>query len=130
MRSRAFDDEAPNAQTGTACGERSFLHGLTGSSSTTSMRGNTVWSRSADGRTLRTLEILDAKWCAPLGPEALQDALVGRRVERLARRGKYLIWEASDEVFLLMHLRMTGTILYDAPAGALYTRVRLALDDG
>jgi len=93
----------------------------------------TIRSRLAplvEGRTLRALEILDAKWCAPLAPEALQDALVGRRVQRLGRRGKYLIWAASEEVFLLMHLRMTGTILYDAPPDARYTRVRLALDDG
>jgi formamidopyrimidine-DNA glycosylase len=81
-------------------------------------------------RTLRALDVLDAKWCEPLAPQALQDALVGRPVERLGRRGKYLVWEASDEVFLLMHLRMTGTLLYDAPPGALYVRVRLILDDG
>ena len=29
-------------------------------------------------------------------------------VERLGRRGKYLVWELEDDVFLLMHLRMTG----------------------
>ena len=51
-------------------------------------------------------------------------------VERLSRRGKYLIWEAEDEVYLLMHLRMTGTVLYDPPPDTLYTRVRLELDDG
>ncbi len=83
-----------------------------------------------EGRALRTLEVLDAKWCAPLGPGDLRDALEGRAVERLSRRGKYLIWEAHDEVYLLMHLRMTGTILYDAPPGTPYVRVRLELDDG
>ena len=35
----------------------------------------------------------------------------------LRRRGKYLVWELEDEAFLLMHLRMTGTLLYDAPPG-------------
>ncbi len=83
-----------------------------------------------EGRTLRTLEVLDAKWCAPLAPFELRDALEGRVVERLSRRGKYLIWEAQDEVYLLMHLRMTGTVLYDAPPGTPYTRVRIELDDG
>jgi formamidopyrimidine-DNA glycosylase len=83
-----------------------------------------------EGRTLRALEVLDPKWCAPLAPAELSDALEGRVVQRLSRRGKYLIWEADDEVYLLMHLRMTGTVLYDAPPGTLYTRVRLALDDG
>jgi formamidopyrimidine-DNA glycosylase len=83
-----------------------------------------------EGRTLRTLEVLDPKWCAPLAPVELSDALEGRAIERLDRRGKYLIWETRDEVYLLMHLRMTGTVLYDAPPDTLYTRVRLELDDG
>jgi formamidopyrimidine-DNA glycosylase len=93
----------------------------------------TIRSRLAplvEGRTLRALEVLDAKWCAPLAPAELADALVDRCVERLGRRGKYLVWEATDEVYLLMHLRMTGTVLYDAPPEALYVRVRLTLDDG
>ena len=52
-------------------------------------------------------------------------------MERLGRRGKYLIWEAADEVFLLMHLRMTGTVLYDPPAATTrYIRVRFELSDG
>jgi formamidopyrimidine-DNA glycosylase len=80
-------------------------------------------------RTLRALEILDPKWCEPLAPAALSDALEGRAIERLSRRGKYLVWEAADEVYLLMHLRMTGTLLYDAPPGTPYVRVRLELDD-
>jgi formamidopyrimidine-DNA glycosylase len=82
-----------------------------------------------EGRTLRALEILDPRWCAPLDPHALADALVGRRLQRLGRRGKYLIWEAADEVFLLIHLRMTGTLLYEAPHDEPYVRVRFELDD-
>jgi formamidopyrimidine-DNA glycosylase len=54
----------------------------------------------------------------------------GRRVEGLGRRGKYLVWELEDEAFLLMHLRMTGTLLYDPPPGTPYERVRWVLDDG
>ena len=87
-------------------------------------------ARRVGGRTLRALEILDPKWCEPLAPDALRDALEGRRVERLSRRGKYLIWECSDQVYLLMHLRMTGTLLYDPPPDARFTRVRIELDDG
>jgi formamidopyrimidine-DNA glycosylase len=83
-----------------------------------------------EGRALRTLEVLDPKWCRPVHPLELKDALEGRTIEHLSRRGKYLIWEAEDEVYLLMHLRMTGTILFDPPPGTLYARVRLALDDG
>ena len=50
----------------------------------------------------------------PLAPDEVVAAVRGRRVERLGRRGKYLVWELQDDVFLLMHLRMTGTLLYDA----------------
>ncbi len=82
-----------------------------------------------EGRTLRALQVLDPRWCEPLEAQALASALVGRRVERLARRGKYLVWEAEGEVFLLMHLRMTGTLLYDAPQHAAHVRVRLELCD-
>jgi formamidopyrimidine-DNA glycosylase len=80
-----------------------------------------------EGRVLRRLEIRDPRWCEPNDPHELRDALEGRALERLSRRGKYLVWEAAGEVYLLMHLRMTGTLLYDAPAETRYVRVRLAL---
>ncbi len=85
---------------------------------------------AVEGRVVTALEIDDARWCAPLAGEAVADAVQGRRVERLSRRGKYLVWELADEVFLLMHLRMTGTLLLDPPPGTPYGRVRIALDDG
>jgi formamidopyrimidine-DNA glycosylase len=81
-------------------------------------------------RVLARLQIADPRWCLPLVPGAIVDAVQGRRVERLARRGKYLVWELRDEAFLIMHLRMTGTLLYDPPPGTPYERVRFALDDG
>ena len=73
--------------------------------------------RSSRGRTLERLEILDPRWCLPLAPEAIVDAVQGRRVERLGRRGKYLVWELEDDVFLLMHLRMTGDAALRPAAG-------------
>jgi formamidopyrimidine-DNA glycosylase len=81
-------------------------------------------------RSVTGLEVRDARWSLPLGPERIVDAVIGRRVERLARRGKYLIWELEDEVFLLLHLRMTGTLLLDPPGVPAHTRVRLDLDAG
>ena len=83
-----------------------------------------------EGRVVERLDIADPRWCLPLAPEAIVDAVQGRTVERLARRGKYLVWELEDDAFLLMHLRMTGTLLYDAPPGTPYERVRWTLDDG
>ena len=40
-----------------------------------------------------------------------RDALEGRAIERLGRRGKYLISSLEDDVHLVMHLRMTGNLL-------------------
>src|SRR3954464_14976548 len=83
-----------------------------------------------EGRELTELDVLDPRWCLPLAPEAVREALEGRRVERLGRRGKYLVWELEDEAFLLMHLRMTGVVLLDPPPDAPYVRVRFELDRG
>jgi formamidopyrimidine-DNA glycosylase len=85
-----------------------------------------------EGRRLERLEVLDARWCDPAPPSALDDATRGRRVERVWRRGKYIVWELEDDVHLVMHLRMTGNLLLagDPPSrgtGAPYTRVRIAL---
>ena len=66
-----------------------------------------------EGRTLEAVEVLDPRWSRPLAPSELTAAVQGRVVEKLARRGKYLVWELTDDVFLLMHLRMTGTLLLD-----------------
>ncbi|HEV2923564.1 MAG TPA: bifunctional DNA-formamidopyrimidine glycosylase/DNA-(apurinic or apyrimidinic site) lyase [Solirubrobacteraceae bacterium] len=85
-----------------------------------------------EGRTLRKMEILDARWSRPLDPEELSSALEGRRVERLGRRGKYLVWSFEGDVHLAQHLRMTGAVLVE-PAGGRsgidppHTRVRLEL---
>ena len=83
-----------------------------------------------EGRVLRELEVLDARWCSPLAADELAAAVQGRRVDALGRRGKYLIWELDDEVHLMMHLRMTGTLLLDPPEPPRHRRVRLAFDDG
>jgi len=81
-----------------------------------------------EGRRLSALEIEDPRWCEPLAVAELRDALEGRRVEALSRRGKYLVWELEDDAFLLLHLRMTGTLLIDPPPPTPYRRVRFVFD--
>src|SRR5918998_5535217 len=83
-----------------------------------------------EGRVLSALEVLDERWCRPLAGAEVAAAVVGRRVEALGRRGKYLIWELEDDVHLMLHLRMTGTLLLDPPEPPRHARVRFALDDG
>jgi formamidopyrimidine-DNA glycosylase len=83
-----------------------------------------------EGRLLAELEVLDERWCSPLAGDEVAAAVEGRRVEALARRGKYLIWELEDDVHLMMHLRMTGTLLLDPPEPSRYRRVRFGFEGG
>jgi formamidopyrimidine-DNA glycosylase len=84
-----------------------------------------------EGRRIEDVAVLDGRWCDPAPPEAVEDALRGRAIERVGRRGKYLILSLEDDVHLVMHLRMTGNLLLtedeeDPP----YLRVSIRLDDG
>jgi formamidopyrimidine-DNA glycosylase len=78
-----------------------------------------------EGRRLTMIEILDPRWSRPLAPEELEAALLGRRVERLGRRGKYLVWSFEGDVHLAQHLRMTGAVLADPDPEPPHTRVRM-----
>src|SRR5436190_12002499 len=80
-----------------------------------------------EGRRLVAAEIRDERWADPLAPSELAAALEGRRIEALRRRGKYLLWNLEDDVFLAQHLRMTGSVLWDPPGEPAHTRVLLHL---
>jgi formamidopyrimidine-DNA glycosylase len=81
-------------------------------------------------RTLVRAEIADPRFTRPVAPDEIAAALTGARIERLGRRGKYLIWALSGERYLLVHLRMTGALLYDPEVAPPHTRAWLHLDDG
>ena len=86
---------------------------------------------AVEGRTLVRMEVLDARWCDPAAPAEVEAAVAGRSVDALARRGKYLVWELEDEVFLVMHLRMTGNLLLSSDGAVRpHLRVRIELDSG
>ncbi len=78
-----------------------------------------------EGRTLRAVEVVDARWSRPLAPAELAAALQGRRVRSLERRGKYLLWNLSGEVHLVQHLRMTGAVLLEPRPEPAHVSARL-----
>ena len=105
------------------------------------------------GRRIERAEVLDARWTRPEPPAATEEALPGRRIEAVARRGKYLIVRLDDGSALVVHLRMTGNLLlrpagsgevadlmeserlggprlYESHPDARYLRARIAFDDG
>ncbi len=76
-----------------------------------------------EGRTIVQARILDPRWTRPDPPAAVEAELRGAVVERLSRAGKYLIWSLSRDRFLIQHLRMTGTLLYDPAVAPPHTHV-------
>jgi formamidopyrimidine-DNA glycosylase len=86
------------------------------------------------GRTVVEAEVLDPLWCAPRAPAEIERELRGSRIEALGRRGKYLITELEQDRFLVMHLRMTGNLVWvpaeEDTSGRPHLRVRLVLDSG
>jgi formamidopyrimidine-DNA glycosylase len=80
-----------------------------------------------EGRRIERIEIDDPRWSRPLAPAELEDALRGRLIERLDRRGKYLLWHLEGDVHLAQHLRMTGSVLADPKEEPGHVRVRMEL---
>lgn len=105
------------------------------------------------GRSIERAEVLDERWSRPERPAVVEEALAGRRVLAVERRGKYLLLRLDRDTTLAMHLRMTGNLLlrlpgsetvadpidaerlggprlYEARPETRHLRARLWLDDG
>jgi formamidopyrimidine-DNA glycosylase len=86
-----------------------------------------------EGRAFTDVEITDARLTRPLDPVEVARELEGERVTAVDRRGKYLIVRFESGRALLVHLRMTGSFLYDA-SGRLpddpHRRAVVRMDDG
>ncbi len=67
------------------------------------------------GRRIVGTEVLDERWTRPDAPVALERVVGGRAIESVGRRGKYLIVGLEGDFNLVMHLRMTGNLLWKAP---------------
>jgi formamidopyrimidine-DNA glycosylase len=65
-----------------------------------------------EGMRVAAVEVVDDKWVLPLAPADFERALTGRSASALDRRGKYFVLRLKDGGALVMHLRMTGNLLY------------------
>jgi len=64
-----------------------------------------------EGHRIERLAVLDERWSRPLPPAELGEAVSGRTIEGLGRRGKYLLLALDGGRTLVMHLRMTGNLI-------------------
>lgn len=85
------------------------------------------------GRTIVRVSVLDPLLTKPMSPRAFNSRLAGCGITAVSRRGKYLRFELDDGAMLVIHLRMTGILVYleKRPRGDLrHMRLLLGLDDG
>lgn len=85
------------------------------------------------GRRIDGLEVLEQRLPQNTSPEALQE-VAGRRVAGLRRRGKYLLIDLEPEGLLVLHLRMSGRLLWceaghEEPAPG-HLRLRVTFEGG
>lgn len=96
----------------------------------------TIRAQLADripGRTFAAVEVFDPKLVSPEEPEDVVARLVGRRIDSVGRRGKYLLIGLDSDETLAVHLRMTGRLHWTAGAPTeqeRFLRARFHLDDG
>mgnify|MGYP001174231251 CR=1 FL=1 len=84
------------------------------------------------GRTILSLQIHYGGIIKKPEPSELAESIKGQRIERLDRRGKYLLFELSDEKTLVVHLRMTGRLTVEEAGSPLakHTHLVFSLDNG
>lgn len=86
-----------------------------------------------ENRKIAEVAVLDDRWCTPLAPAALADGLEGRRIARFSRRGKFMLLHLDDESVFVLHLRMTGNLLFaprEVEPPSAHLRGTLTLDGG
>ena len=63
-------------------------------------------------------------------PADLERRVVGRRVEGFGRRAKYILWQLEPDLAMLLHLGMSGRLLFDGEPRGIHEHVTLSFDDG
>jgi formamidopyrimidine-DNA glycosylase len=84
------------------------------------------------GRKITGVKIIKSGSVAEPAEAAFVQGLAGRRIMSLGRRGKYLVFKLDNGQFLIVHLRMTGSLIV-LPAKQepeKYVRILIELEGG
>lgn len=80
----------------------------------------------------RTIQSVDISWDKMVKYPPLQefiDSIIGKKITDISRRGKYLFFHLSSGNVLVMHMKMTGSLLVN-PTDTRFTRAVFHLDNG
>ncbi len=64
------------------------------------------------GRKIKSVEILDPRNIKGISPRQLKKDLVGQKMVTVERRAKYLLFKLASGNYLVIHLGMTGRLLF------------------
>jgi len=81
------------------------------------------------GRTITGVDLLWERIVRQPSIEEFLYRVIGQKIIGLSRRGKYLFFHLSGGEVLVMHMKMTGSLLVD-PSDGRFTRAVLHLDNG
>ena len=82
------------------------------------------------GHTFTGVKVHDARPLGKLPPDEFCSRLVGQTILNISRRGKYILIKLSGSDTLIIHLRMTGSLLWNPPGNEKFTRVEFFFDSG
>jgi len=82
------------------------------------------------GQRFTQVTIFDARLVCGSSAEEVHRGLIGQKVKSLERRGKYLIFHLSNDRSLIMHLRMTGSLLLSPREVGRYARAVFHFSNG
>lgn len=84
------------------------------------------------GRVITAVEVALPRLIKYPALPCFEQIIVGKRIEQLERRGKYLLFQLENKLTLVVHLRMTGRLFYRAAEAACdaYTHIVFSLDNG
>jgi len=81
------------------------------------------------GRSIKGVDIFWDKMVRRPSLAAFRAGVIGKKIASLSRRGKYLFFHLDGGGVLVMHMKMTGSLLVD-PADDKYSRAVFHLDEG
>ena len=70
-----------------------------------------ILERTATGRTIAETLIRETRLRRAITPE-IATMMAGRTIERIGRRAKYLLFELSGEIVMMVHLGMSGSLTH------------------